>query len=222
MNEWIDVSVSLHSGMVHWPDNPSVKIERILDMRNGDACNVSTMTMGTHTGTHMDAPIHFVSGGKSIDEMPPDAAVGRARIIEISDPESIKSKDLHPQAIQSGERVLFKTRNSDRCWRKKTFVKDFVFISQEAARYLASLKVLTVGVDYLSVGGYEKDAVETHQALLRSGVWIIEGLDLSQTEPGMYELICLPLKISSSDGAPARAFLRKSKSGVSAWTGEEI
>jgi arylformamidase len=102
-----------------------------------------------------------------------------------------------------------KTRNSSRCWRTDTFVEDFVYISQEAARYLAELGARTVGVDYLSVGGYERDGVETHQALLEAGIWVIEGLDLSQVQPGIYELICLPLKIARGDGAPARAILRK-------------
>jgi arylformamidase len=208
-NAWIDISVSLHSGMAHWPDNPPVQIARMLDMERGDVCNVSTLSVGSHTGTHMDAPVHFVRGGKGIDEMPLEATIGPARIIEIHDPESIKPDELRSQAIQRGERILFKTRNSTRCWTTDDFIEDFVYISQEAARYLAALGVQTVGVDYLSVGGFTKDGQETHQALLEAGIWIIEGLDLSQVSPGVYDLICLPLKIANSDGAPARAILRK-------------
>ena len=105
--------------------------------------------------------------------------------------------------------MLFKTVNSTRCWQTDTFVEDFVYISQEAARYLAAVGVQTVGIDYLSVGGYTKDGVETHLALLEAGIWIIEGLDLSQVDPGIYELVCLPIKITESDGGPARAILRK-------------
>jgi arylformamidase len=209
INDWIDISVLLHTGMAHWPDNPPVRIERMLDMDRGDVCNVSTITMGSHTGTHMDAPLHFLQTGKSIAEMPLDATFGPARVIEIRDTESIKPDELHPHAIRRGERVLFKTQNSTRCWKTDNFVEDFVYISQEAARYLAELGVRTVGVDYLSVGGYTKDGVETHRALLEAGIWIIEGLDLSQIQPGTYELICLPLKIAKSDGAPARAIIRK-------------
>ncbi len=208
-NAWIDVSVSLHSGMTHWPDNPPVQIARMLDMERGDVCNVSTLSMGSHTGTHMDAPVHFVRGGKGIDDMPLEATIGPARIIEIHDPESIKPDELRSQAIQRGERVLFKTRNSARCWHTDNFIEDFVYISQEAARYLAGLGVQTVGVDYLSVGGYTKDGPETHRALLEAGIWIIEGLNLAQVSAGRYDLICLPLKIAHSDGAPARAILRK-------------
>ncbi len=205
---WIDASVPLRSGMVHWPDNPPVRVERMLDIEHGDAANVSTISMGSHTGTHMDAPLHFVRGGKGLDEMPLDAAIGRARVIEIHDPESVNPCDLRSHEIRSGERILFKTRNSARVWHKEAFVEDFVYISKEAARYLAACAVRTVGIDYLSVGGFLRDGVETHQALLEAGIWIIEGLDLSRVEPGEYELICLPLKVERSDGAPARAILR--------------
>ncbi len=206
---WIDVSVPLRSGMVHWPDNPPVRIERMLDMECGDAANVSTISLGSHTGTHMDAPIHFVPDGAGMDRMPLDATVGRARVIEIQDPVSIKPDELDPHELGRGERVLFKTQNSARRWWAEDFIEDFVYVSQEAARYLAGLGVRTVGVDYLSVGGFHKDGVETHQALLGAGIWVIEGLDLSGIEPGEYELICLPLKVEDGDGAPARAILRK-------------
>jgi arylformamidase len=204
---WIDVSVPLRSGMVHWPDNPPVRIERMLDMESGDAANVSTLSLGSHTGTHMDAPIHFVPGGAGMDRMPLDATIGRARVIEIQDPVSIKPDELDPHEISRSERVLFKTQNSTRRWWTEDFIEDFVYVSQEAARYLADRGVRTVGVDYLSVGGFWKDGVETHQALLGPGIWVIEGLDLSGIGPGEYELICLPLKVEDGDGAPARAIL---------------
>jgi arylformamidase len=178
-------------------------------MERGDVCTVSKLSMGSHTGTHMDGPFHFLLEGKGLDEMPLDAAIGRARVIEIRDPESIKPDELRSHNIRQGERLILKTQNSTRCWQTDTFVEDFVYLSQEAARYLASVGVQTVGVDYLSVGGYTKDGVETHQALLEAGIWIIEGLDLSQVEPGTCELICLLLRIAGSDAAPARAILRK-------------
>jgi arylformamidase len=206
--DWIDISVPLRTGMVHWPGDPPISIEHFQDMDRGDTANVSKLNMGAHSGTHMDAPIHFLPNGKGIDAMPLSATIGRARVIEIHDPESIKPGDLHPYQIQRGERVLFKTANSGTCWQTNDFVEDFVYISQEAALYLAAQQVQTVGIDYLSVGGFHKDGVETHHALLGAGIWIIEGLDLSQVQPGVYELICLPLKIVHSDGAPARAILR--------------
>jgi len=166
------------------------------------------MSMGMHTGTHMDAPIHFLQDGKGIDQIPLTAAIGQARVIEISDTESIKPGELEPHEIGRGERILFKTRNSPRCWQTNDFVEDFVFISHEAAQYLAERQVQLVGVDYLSVGGFRVDGVETHAALLQAGIWIIEGLNLSQVQAGTYQLICLPLKIVGSDGSPARALLR--------------
>ena len=205
---WIDVSVPLRTGMVHWPDNPPVRIERMLDIEHGDAANVSTISMGSHTGTHMDAPLHFVQGGKGLDEMPLEATIGRTRVVEIHDPESVKPYELRPHGIRKGDRILFKTRNSARRWHEEAFIENFVYVSQEAARYLAAHEVQTVGIDYLSVGGFVRDGVETHRTLLEAGIWVIEGLDLSQVAPGKYELICLPLKVERGDGAPARAILR--------------
>lgn len=203
--KWIDISVPLKSGMVHWPSDPAVTIKRRKDMDHGDSCNVSHLSMGSHTGTHMDAPLHFLKSGKSLDQMPLSATIGEARVIEIKDPESIKPQELAAHKIRRGERILFKTKNSSRSWKSDEFDRDFVFVSQDAARYLAKLRVQTIGVDYLSVGGFYKDGLETHQALLGAGVWVIEGLNLSKVKAGSYELICLPLKILDSDGAPARA-----------------
>jgi len=206
--DWIDVSVPLRTGMVHWPDNPPVKIERVMDLERGDIASVSSMSMGVHTGTHMDAPAHFQRGGVGIDRMPLEATLGLARVIKIRDPVSIKRAELEPARLQPGERVLFRTRNSERCWQTDAFIEDFVFISREAAAYLAECRVRTVGVDYLSVGGFREDAEATHLALLQAGIWVIEGLNLSPVGEGTYELICLPLRIAGGDGAPARAVLR--------------
>ena len=205
---WIDISVALHTGMVHWPDNPPVQIERMLDMDTGDVCNVSKMSLGVHTGTHVDAPSHFLRDGIGIHRAPFSALIGPARVIEIADTHAVTIDELRRHDIAGGERVLFKTLNSVRCWQTDDFVEDFVYVSQAAARYLASLPVQLVGVDYLSVGGYTTDGIETHQALLTAGIWIVEGLNLADVRPGIYELFCLPLKIADSDGAPARAVLR--------------
>jgi len=212
-DKWIDISVPLYAGMVHWPDDPAVEIERVMNINFGDPCNVSKISMGVHTGTHMDAPIHFIEDGKSIDSMPLDATIGRARVLEISDPEAVKVDELDPYYIQPGERILLKTKNSQRCWGRDTFVEDFVYISHDAAQYLAERQIQAVGVDYLSVGGYSKDGPETHHALLSAGIWIIEGLNLAQVQAGSYELVCLPLKIVGCDGAPARAVLRTAIGG---------
>ncbi len=208
MTDWIDVSVPLHNHMVHWPGDPPYKIHRVLDQTKGDVCTVSQVTMGVHTGTHMDAPRHFVRDAATIDEMPLETTVGPARVIQIRSREAIGRKELEEYEFESNERVLFKTANSDHLWNKDEFDEDFIFIDREAAEYLAERGVRLVGVDYLSVGGFRQDAVETHNALLGAGIWVIEGLDLSGVEPGLYDLICLPLKLVGSDGAPARAILR--------------
>ncbi len=208
---WIDISVILKTGMVHWPGDPQVQVERIADMQRGDKVNLSALSLGSHAGTHMDAPLHFLPAGKSLDEMPFDATIGQARLIEIFDQESVKPEELEMHTICRGERILLKTRNSERCWETDSFVRDFVGISVEAAHFLAERGVMTVGIDYLSVGGYQKNGEEVHRVLLEAGVWIIEGLDLSEVKAGIYELICLPLKILNSDGAPARAALGKRK-----------
>jgi arylformamidase len=164
--------------------------------------------MGVHTGTHMDAPRHFIQDAPTIDEMPLDATVGPARVIQIQDRTCIRREELERHELVADERILFKTANSDHLWNKDEFDEDFIFVERGAAEYLAECGVRTVGVDYLSVGGFKQDAVETHAALLGAGIWVIEGLDLSGVEPGMYDLICLPLKMMGSDGSPARAILR--------------
>jgi arylformamidase len=208
---WIDISVPLYTGMVHWPDNPPVRIERMQDLSRGDAANVSKIELGAHTGTHMDAPRHFLQDGAGLDEMPLDASIGMVRVINIEHPQAILPAELELHNLQARERVLFRTRNSERCWKDDRFVEDFVYISAAAAQYLVQRQVRTIGIDYLSVGGYVYDGVETHQILLSAGIWLIEGLNLSAVKPGTYELVCLPLRVAGADGAPARAILRPSR-----------
>ena len=207
-SEWIDISLTIHPGMPYWPDNPAVSVEPSQCLAHGDVCNVSKMTIGTHTGTHVDGINHFIKGGMGVDQMPLDATIGKARVIKIKDPQQIKVEEIEPYNIQAGERILFKTKNSNGALQADKFVEDFVHISTAAAKYLAEKKVRTVGVDYLSVGGYQGNVVDVHHALLGSGIWAIEGLDLSQVEPGEYELVCLPIKLKDGDGGLARAILK--------------
>jgi arylformamidase len=208
VNDWIDISVPMRNGMVHWPGDPDFHIERATDQEKGDVATVSRMALGVHTGTHMDAPLHFIRGARSIDTMPLDATVGAARVIVIKDSKSITREELAGHGIGAGERILFKTANSEHAWDSDRFDEGFVFISQDGARYLAERGVRTVGVDYLSVGGFREDGPETHEALLGAGIWIIEGLNLRGVEPGSYEFVCLPLRLIGAEGAPARAILR--------------
>ena len=170
MSEWIDVSVALRTGMAHWPGDTPVQIRLTRDMKQGDGANVRTMSMSAHTGTHIDAPLHFIPDGRSIDGMPPDATIGPARLIEIEDEEVIRRAELEKHKPQRGERLLFKTRNSQIRWsRCRYFLKNFVHIKPDAARYLVECGVRTVGVDYLSVGAYKGDGEETHKILLGGG-----------------------------------------------------
>jgi arylformamidase len=206
--KWIDISVPLRSGMVHWPGDTPVKIARDRAIELGDHCNLSNLSLSAHAGTHMDAPLHFIHNGRSLDQMPVDAAIGPARVLEIKDRQSIKPDELMRFRIKRGERLLFKTRNSRNGWADQEFQKEFVHISKEAAQYLAERRVRVVGIDYLSVGGFKKDGTETHLFLLGAGIWIIEGLNLAPVKPGRCELICLPLRVLDSDGAPARAIVR--------------
>lgn len=205
---WIDVSVPLANGMHGWPGNPPTVVTMHLGTAKGDVCNVSAINFNSHTGTHMDAPRHFLHEGKTMDELPWDAVIGPARVVEIFDARAIQPAELEPLRPQRGERLIFKTRNSALGWSKPEFDKDFVYISKEGAQYLVDCGVQTVAVDYLSVGGFYKDGIETHHILLGAEVWIIEGLDLSQITPGAYDLLCLPIRFHAGDGAPARCLLR--------------
>src|SRR5215467_1579244 len=207
-SKWLDVSVPIYAGMVHFPDDPSIEIDTITHVEKGNLCTVSKLTMGAHTGTHIDAPIHFLPGGTGAEEVPLENLIGPARVIEIKDPDAVRAEELRAHALRVRERLLFKTSNSERCWKTSQFVPNFASIAEDAASYLASLNTLAVGIDYLSAG-----SPKTHRALLSAGVAIVEGLNLTGISQGRYELLCLPLKISGGDGAPARVLLRASAAG---------
>jgi arylformamidase len=206
--EWIDVSVPVRPGMVHWPGDPEVKLERAMSIARGEEANVTRIDMSAHTGTHMDAPLHYFDEDPGIEALPLDIAMGPARVVRIEGEEPIDRGHVEELDLRSGERIVFRTTNSDRPWWDRDFDPAFVHVSLEAAELLGEVGVALVGVDYLSVGGYRSDGAETHRALLGAGVWVVEGLDLSPVEPGEYELICLPVKLVGSDGAPARVLLR--------------
>jgi arylformamidase len=209
---WIDVTVPLKEGMAIWPGDITIKIERRRSMERGDAANNSAISLGVHTGTHMDAPKHFIKDGRSIDKLPLETSVGPARVIEIKDKISIKPEELKQHNIKKGERILFKTVNSPRCWQTDAFVNDFVFVTRDAAQFLVDAGVILVGVDYLSVGSPldpEKALrPDTHQILLGAGLYLIEGLNLTAVKAGDYNLICLPLKLMDAEGSPVRAILQ--------------
>jgi arylformamidase len=200
--------VPLRDGMVHWPGDPECHIKRVNRMEDGAVCNLTHISMSAHTGTHMDAPRHFIADGITMEQMPFEPVIGRCRVFELDCEDQITAYDLKKLRLTPRQRVLFKTRNSRRSWATDEFDQDFVSIRQDAAQYLVEQQVMTVGVDYLSIGGFNKDSVETHQIMLGAGIWVIEGLNLAEINDGYYELICLPIKFEGADGAPCRVVLR--------------
>jgi arylformamidase len=191
--------------MVHWPGNPGVQIESTEEDLQGVHVRVSKLSLGVHSGTHADAPVHFDVPGGGIEALALHSLIGVARVLSFRGPR-VDRADLEPLDIRAGERLLFKTSNSDRCWDTDEFVPDYVYVTSAAARFLADTRIRTVGVDYLSVGGPE-DGAATHRLLLEAGVCILEGLDLRRVAPGTYDLVALPMLIPGSDGAPARVLL---------------
>jgi arylformamidase len=193
----IDISVPLREGMVTYPGDPVVRMERAASIANGDVVNLTRMDFGLHSGTHVDAPVHFIDGASGVDSVPLEALVGPCEVVEVPD----LSRDSVAHAPEGVERVLFKTPNSE-LWARDEFAEEFARLDGEAAALLVERGVRLVGVDYLSVGDEA-----AHNALLGGGVVPVEGLDLRGVEPGSYELICLPLRVVGADGAPARAIL---------------
>lgn len=206
-DEWRDVTRPMIAGMVHWPGDPEFAVDLISDINRGDTCNVSRLTLCAHTGTHMDAPFHFLADGVGIEAAPLNSLMGSARVIAVDDPVSVRRAHLEQYEIMPGERIFIKTANCSIPWDGE-FCMDYVYIAADAAQYLAEKGIALLGVDYMSVGGFYQDMVETHKALLGADVWIVENLDLREIEPGNWEIICLPLKIVGGDGAPARVLMR--------------
>ena len=208
-NDWIDITLPVFSGSTVWPGDPEVKIEKMLQIKKGDICNTRHISAPVHLGTHVDAPLHFIDDGEGVDSLPISSLVGRARVIEIKNENEITVEEIAKEEIQKDDIVLFKTINSDSYLHKQEFNEDYVYLSTGAAEYLVSLGISSVGIDYYSIAGINSNIVECHRILLNAAVTIIEGLDLSAVGPGLYDFVCLPIKIVGSDGAPARAIIRK-------------
>ncbi len=204
-----DISLPITPGMVVWPGDPPVVLERVSSMDAGAHDNVSRLACGVHTGTHVDAPNHFLNDDRTVDKLSLDVLIGPVQVIQVPDEVGlITAALLEKAAIQPGTlRLLCKTRNSRR-WEKseKEFDPGYVGLSLDAAEWLVRAGVKLVGIDYLSIAPY-KQSIPAHQALLKPGIVILEGLDLGTVSPGNYTLYCLPLKLVGSDGAPARVIL---------------
>jgi arylformamidase len=203
-----DITLTISPDLPTWPGDPGIELVRVEKIEDGSNANVSRVDMGVHTGTHVDAPFHFLQDGTTVDKINLSLLTGRAYVLHLPDVEVITAAVLEEAQIPPRtRRVLFKTRNSD-LWVKKEsdFHTDFVGLSEDSAEYLVRRGVKLVGVDYLSIAPY-KNSRPTHEKLLEAGVVIVEGLDLSEVSQGRYTIYCLPLKLANSDGAPARAIL---------------
>ena len=206
----IDISIPVSPAMPVWPNNPGVELVRINKIEAGANSNVSRLALGVHTGTHVDAPVHFVQGAPGIDSLALGVLIGKAYIINLPRAKRVTAPDLASAKIPPRtKRLLIRTRNSDYWARGDTdFHTDYVGVGPDAAEWLVKRRIQLVGVDYLSVAPW-KESRPTHEILLRAGIVIVEGLNLSGVAPGPYDFICLPLNLVGCDGAPARAVLMK-------------
>ena len=211
-NGWIDVSATLDPATtpVYEGDAP-MKFQFLRDMRKGDGFTLSVLSMGAHSGTHIDAPMHFIRDGISVDQVSLGPLIGPVRVIEIADGvQAIDAAELNRHSWREAERVFFRTRSSVRGWMKSpAFHRDFAYIAPDAARLLADAGVKLVGIDYISAEQFGAPAPLTHRILLGKGIPIVEGLALEGIGAGDYDVVVLPLKVAGHEGAPARAVMRR-------------
>lgn len=209
---WLDATTTLDplTTPVYEGDAP-MKFEFLKDMRKGDALSLSMYTMGAHSGTHVDAPMHFVKGGASIDQVPLTTLIGPARVIEIADSvQAIDAAELERHDWKGAERLIFRTRSTRRGWMdSSTFHRDFTYVAPGAAQLMADAGVKLVGIDYISAEQFGVPVARTHQILLGKGIPVVEGLQLTNIPAGNYELMVLPIKVAGHDASPARAVMRK-------------
>jgi arylformamidase len=204
----IDISLSIRAKMAVYPGNPDVSIDRVQDLDCGASSNVSRLTLGSHTGTHIDAPLHCLQNGKSIDKLPLEHFFGPCKVLDATAEErSVSLEFMKSKEINKGDRVLFKTKNSEMGF--ETFRDDFIFVSGEASEYLAALEISLVGIDYLSIKEKGSKDNRPHLEFLSRGIPILEGINLKDVEEGEYTLATFPLKVEGCDGAPTRAVLVK-------------
>lgn len=206
----IDVSLPIGRNLLTWPGDPPLTVEPSSRIANGDAANVSNLRFGTHTGTHVDPPFHFIDGAATVDELSLAALIGPAVVVGLTDLDGeIRPSDLDALQLPHGtERLLFKTKNSQ-LWSKMPvdFPDEYVHLSPAGAKWVVGRGIKLIGTDFLSIEKRGAVGHPTHVTLLSAGVVIVEGLDLRDVEPGSYRLVCLPLRIVEGDGAPARAVL---------------
>lgn len=210
MTRVIDISLGIDPTLLVFPGNPTPQVLPTKRIARGDSSNVSELRLGSHTGTHVDAPAHFLEDGTTVDSLPLEVLIGEAFVADLSGIRGpIGTEDLEGLALpEEMTRLLLKTRNSE-LWRSRpaAFPDNYVSVSPEGAKWMAANGIRLVGIDFLSIEARGAPGRRTHRTLLEAGVVIVEGLDLSAVPPGEYTLICLPLKVTGGDGAPARAVL---------------
>lgn len=206
--DWIDVTLPVTPALPVWPGDPPVRVERVSDVAAGDEATVSALAFGSHTGTHLDAPRHFLADGLPVDRAPLDVLVGPARVVAVPGVRRVEPAHLVAAGVAPGERLLLRTRNSDGRWWEDPFADEVCGLSAAAARWLAERRVRLVGIDAFSVSAFADDAARVHVPLLAAGVWLLEGLDLTAVPEGPCELLALPLRLAGADGAPVRALVR--------------
>jgi arylformamidase len=202
-----DISLTLEPEMPIYPGDAPYVLEPMLRIAEGGVCNLSRLTMGTHTGSHIDAPWHFHEQGKRIEQIPLERLIGQAWVVDVRGHPAITAEVLQHARIPLVTRLLLKTDNST-LWQKREFQKTFVYLTADAADWIIQHTISVVGVDYLSIEQFGAPEPVVHRKLCGAGVVIIEGLNLSEVPEGEYELLCMPLKIRGGDGAPARVALR--------------
>ena len=211
---WYDITVPLKQGIPYYPTDPfPPKIYRYHDRQLGARVTMSVMEIITHTGTHVDAPLHFVADGSTISDMPLEATIGPARVIEIKDKVKVSKEELEKHDIKKGERILCKTANSPRTYEAPAFIDDYVYLDVPAAEYLVERGIILFGLDNITIGTMkvEGNLEKTHETLLNAGIYVLEDCALAGVPAGEYELLCLPLLMYKGDAGPCRAILRPLK-----------
>lgn len=213
-DSWIDATATLDPATtpVYEGDAP-IRFDFLKDMRKGDALTLSAYSLGAHSGTHVDAPMHFIRDGASVDRVALDPLVGPARVIDVADDiQAIDAAELARHDWKGVQRVIFRTRSAKRGWMtSSTFHRDFAYVAPDAAQLLADASVKLVGIDYISAEQFGAPAPLAHRILLGKGIPIVEGLALDAVPAGDYDLIVLPMKVAGHEGAPARAILRRAR-----------
>jgi arylformamidase len=202
-----DATLPIHEKMVTFPGDPPFKIKPFFQRQQGDSFDLALMSLGTHLGTHVDPPVHYLAGGATVDEIPLESLVGPAVVLDMRGRSQVDQQALAKAPLGDHVRVLFKTDNGPRLL-EPSFHEDFVHLTEDGARYLVQKNVRLVGNDYLSIERYQNPGAPVHHILLKAGVVVVEGVNLLEVPPGVYEIYCLPLKIKGADGAPARILLR--------------